>query len=375
MNLRDFIFSNNPAIRVRRHLLFWAARIGLYFMRQCSIFYMKPNGGVERDLLLNVFPFLTSIGIDILYCYTVVYWMVPNYLVKRKYRSFGFMLVAFTALICTIKAMFDWWLLYGANQPPEPTGFLWMELLNNINNGPPVICALFVAIKMLTSWYLKEDEKLLLAEENINAELQLLKAQVHPHFLFNTLNNIYSFTLTKSPQASALVLKLSDTLKYMITDCDTALVPLEKEIKMIHDYIGLEKVRYGNRLQLTVDITGNYQHKMIAPLLLIPFVENSFKHGTSQMLNQPWINLHICIKGNKLLFSLSNSRPPLPISSNGKNGIGLKNVQKRLHLLYPQRHQLNVTSQDETYTVYMELPLEEAGAAIVSSQKLLHAYR
>jgi LytS/YehU family sensor histidine kinase len=201
------------------------------------------------------------------------------------------------------------------------------------------------------------EEKKILIKENAQAELQLLKAQVHPHFLFNTLNNIYSFTLGNSPEAGSLVLKLKDTVRYMIYDCEAALVPLEKEIKMIEDYIGLEQVRYGKRLNLEVEIKRIYEDKLIAPLLLIPFVENSFKHGSSKMLQGPWIKLRIESKENLLLFQLHNSKPEKADTINNKKGIGLKNIQKRLELLYPNQYKLNIQSSDDVFSVEMALPL------------------
>ena len=201
------------------------------------------------------------------------------------------------------------------------------------------------------------EEKLTLIKENANAELQLLKAQVHPHFLFNTLNNIYSFALTKSPKTGGLVLKLSDTIRYMLNECEAELVPLEKELKMIEDYIGLEKVRYGSRLNMEVTIKGNYQNKFIAPLLLIPFVENSFKHGASKILKHPWIKMDIEVKEDSLLFNLTNSKPLKTNAVNSNNGIGLKNVQKRLELLYPRQYELKINSTDDVYSVQMEIPL------------------
>ena len=194
--------------------------------------------------------------------------------------------------------------------------------------------------------------------ETSHAEMQLLKAQVHPHFLFNTLNNIYSFALQKSPQAGGLVLKLSDTLKYMINDCDVPFVSLEKELKLIDDYIGLEKVRYGDRLDMKVDIKGDYKNKLIVPLLLIPFVENCFKHGSSKMLKQPWIKLKIVVNENDFLLDLRNNKPGEAFSTNGKNGIGLKNVQKRLQLLYPQQHQLTIQQTEDEFLVQLKIPLQ-----------------
>jgi len=214
----------------------------------------------------------------------------------------------------------------------------------------------FIALKMFKTWYMKQHEKKMLLKANADAEIELLKAQVQPHFLFNTLNNIYSFTLDKSSKAEELVLQLSDMLKYMINECDAEFVLLEKEIVIIKNYMGLEKVRYGNRLKIETAIIGNYQGKLVAPLLMFPFVENSFKHGTSKMLDHPWIKLYIKITDDELFFSLSNSKPAHE-NKNGKGGIGLKNVKKRLQLLYPHSHSLLISSGADVFSVEMKLPL------------------
>ena len=195
--------------------------------------------------------------------------------------------------------------------------------------------------------------------ENIQAELQLLKAQVHPHFLFNTLNNIYSFVLNRDDRAARLVDKLAGMIDYMRTEGENSFVPLEKEIRLIKDYVGLEKVRYGDRLDLQVNINAEDQHKLIAPLLMIPFVENSFKHGTSQMLRRPWVKLEITCVGNQLFFNLSNSKPSLTTPGKLNKGIGLNNVKKRLQLLYPGKHQLDIYSTDDSFSVNMQLLLED----------------
>jgi LytS/YehU family sensor histidine kinase len=225
--------------------------------------------------------------------------------------------------------------------------------------NPPLIAGLFLSLKILKNWHLEQLKTETLAKENASAELQLLKAQVHPHFLFNTLNNIYSFALNQSALAGALVQKLSDMLNYMIHECDQPLVSLEKEIKLIQDYMGLEKVRYGDRLNMQVEINGEYKNKMIAPLLMIPFVENCFKHGASVMRGKQWIKLVINISNDQLDFNLSNSRPSQTIDINNKKGIGLINVQKRLQLLYPEDHLLKIESLSDTYVVHMQLSLQQ----------------
>jgi LytS/YehU family sensor histidine kinase len=143
----------------------------------------------------------------------------------------------------------------------------------------------------------------------------------------------------------------------MIYDCKADLVYLDKEIKALSDYIGLEKVRYGNRLNIEFNIVGNGEAKLIAPLLMIPFVENSFKHGTSKMLENPWIKMTIEVKGDSLFFELINSHPHQNIL-NGKKGIGLKNVQKRLELLYSTRYFLSIDKTEKMFGVKMRIPLQ-----------------
>lgn len=193
----------------------------------------------------------------------------------------------------------------------------------------------------------------------MQAELRLLKAQVHPHFLFNTLNNIYSFVLSKDNRAAGLVDKLTGMIDYMRTEGEKSLVSLEKEIRLIKDYVGLEKVRYGDRLDLRVEITGNDQDKLIAPLLMIPFVENCFKHGASIMRGKQWIHLSLNIRDDELDIRLCNSKPLKTSGLKNNKNIGLMNVKKRLQLLYPESHFLEIHSREDVYEVYLRVVLQE----------------
>ncbi len=152
--------------------------------------------------------------------------------------------------------------------------------------------------------------------------------------------------------------KLESMFHYIVEECEHPIVPLSKEIKLINDYIELELVRYGNNLSIDTKIIIG-ENKMITPLLLIPFIENSFKHGASKMLNNPWIKLDIKVNENMLYFSLVNSKPYSEINANEKKGIGLNNVKKRLQLLYPGKHSLQIESTNDTFIVNMQLPLEE----------------
>ena len=249
---------------------------------------------------------------------------------------------------------------------------LFNSFYSNINfTGAVPTCCLMLAIRYYKNWHIKQRIFQELSRENMQAELQVLKAQIHPHFLFNTLNNIYSFVLTGDQRAAGLVDKLAGMIDYMRTEGEHTLVSLEKEIKLVKDYVGLEKVRYGDRLELSVEINGEYQNRLIAPLLMIPFVENCFKHGVSVMRGNQWIHLAINVTGDRLDLDLSNSKPPNAPEQKNKKNIGLVNVKKRLQLLYPGDHILEINSSEDVYDVHLVLPLQGEGVSEKVQKTLL----
>jgi sensor histidine kinase YesM len=215
-----------------------------------------------------------------------------------------------------------------------------------------------VSIKLLKEWFRQKQKTWETQNEKIRIELELLKSQVHPHFLFNTLNNLYSLTLANSKKAPIAVTHLSDLLRYMLYECRDDEVPLEKEIAILKKYAELEKLRYGDRIEIAFNCTGETNELMIAPLLLLPFVENSFKYGTSEQVDQSWISLNIHLDENRLEFHLSNSRNSNLENKNG-GGIGLSNVKKRLELIYNGKHELVIKDDDpELFVVKLKLGLK-----------------
>jgi LytS/YehU family sensor histidine kinase len=220
-------------------------------------------------------------------------------------------------------------------------------------------------IVLFKHWMKKQQEWMQAEKEKVTAELQLLKAQVHPHFLFNTLNNIYSFSLENSPKTPGLIVKLSSLLSYMLYDCKAEQVLLEKEIEVMKAYIDLEKERYANRLEISVNIEGDIKDKYIAPLLLLPFLENAFKHGTSEQLEKPWLSMDIVVKQNDLRCKIVNSKNEFVAVS--ENGIGIQNVKKRLAFLYPDRHELKLSDEGDFFVVSLLLHLTESKAGYAAA--------
>ena len=213
----------------------------------------------------------------------------------------------------------------------------------------------FVVVRFFKLWALKNRDLQNAQQEKMTAELKLLKAQLHPHFLFNTLNNIYAFALERSTKTPQLILKLSSLLSYMLYECKTDEVMLEKEVEVMKNYIDLEKERYGNKLDISLNIEGDIQDQFIAPLLILPFLENAFKHGTSEQLEKPWMSIDLIVKGGVLKCKVVNSKnETVPFH---KDGVGIDNVRKRLHLLYAGRHDLKLADEGAFFVVALAVEL------------------
>ena len=326
-------------------------------------------------LIWSLKVFLQSLSLMfnlVLYTYVINYFLLPRFFLKRRYVSFG-VGIALTSLLIFFLTWFEYIsynrqiaIALSGNANPLNVNYIINCTLSFMLFNLPAVAGTSITIKMLKTWYLKQEETEQVSKEKTKAELQLLKARIHPHFLFNSLNNIYSFALEASPKTPEMIQKLSGLLHYMLYECNQPKVSVGKELKMIRDYISLEKIRYGERLNISVNIQEDNNHKMISPLLLVPFIENSFKHGTSKMLAHPKVNLDIHFAEEILYFKLINNKPidVDEISVNGNGGLGLKNVKKRLALLYPGRYELHIIQEPATYTVWMKITLAESALAV-----------
>jgi len=404
MTKQEFIFSDDRRHRIIRHLTFWAIWWFTYFL-----FFHLPlhaiSGWNLSELNVNMrdngtwwilkmlfFNSLLAVVIpQILFTYTLLYYILPKYFYqKRNLLVIAAALTVFLIVYVVISACFkpiallpNYWM--GIRKTfPWPNVVAIFAALRDTLTSLPIIAGIALAIKLMKRWWLKDKETQQIAGEKIKAELQLLKAQIHPHFLFNTLNNIYCFTLSGSAKAPEMIKKLSDLLNYILNECKVQWVPLEREIKMIEDYMALERIRYGEQMDMTVELPTNFgseeilsERWMVAPLLLIPFVENSFKHGASKMLKQPFVKLRISVEKNRLHFFITNSRPPVAeiapisgVSAKTSGNIGLKNVKKRLQLLYPDTHELTIIQEPENYSVYLNIKLQRSEIRIEDQQDI-----
>lgn len=330
--------------RVSRHIVWWCFWLTFYTVINGS--YANQYG----DFLLLE---LMVMAVKIPFVYVVVYYLFPKLLPEKRYFALGASMIVLA--LVGVAGIVE----INKTLPPEiqhgqPTSF-WntkaffraLDLIYGVS--------LVVVIKMVQQFFQQRRLNAQLKEEKANAELQNLKNQLQPHFLFNTLNNIYGMVLSGNREAADSVLRLSSIMSYMLHECEGTFVALEKELELIKNYIELEKLRYGDLLDVSMETAGCIKGRMIAPLLLLPFVENAFKHGVSASEKHAWVRINVLVTDDELTFFVENSIPCDDSSfSPVKSGIGLANVRQRLDLLYPQRHELKINAAD-TYLINLKI--------------------
>ena len=202
-------------------------------------------------------------------------------------------------------------------------------------------------------------EKQELETQTMQSELRFLKSQINPHFLFNTLNNLYALTLKKSDQAPEIVLKLSEMMRYMLYECNEKRVPLSKEVNYIQNYLDLERLRHGQKVDIRFEVEGQIGEQKIAPLMFIPFLENSFKHGLNNHITKGFVLIRMQVESNTVYFFIENSKPDVlpPRDLRRSGGIGLVNVHRRLNLLYPENYALDIDDNPNSYVVNLKINL------------------
>lgn len=352
--------SDDTRPRIGRHVVFWAAA----WLFQGFIYsFMYPDIGYKMTFILSFAEAMLYLPMHMFLAYSISYVVLPLFAFKGKFwlsLVSVVVLIVITALLSPVSLFFlvePFRELIGA---PNKNHSVFYSFMGGLR-GALTVSGFFVAIKLLKHWHIKSIENERLERENLSAELELLKSQLHPHFMFNTLNSIYSMALLNSQNTADAIHKLSNLMRYMIAESHKPIISLEQEIHIIKTYIELEKGRLGSKLDHTINIQGQLSDQTIAPLLLLPFVENSFKHGAYAAEDQAWMSLDITLKENQFRFKLVNGKnhsafPP-------PSGIGLVNVKKRLNLLYPQAHDLRISEDEETYVVSLTLELDKVSVA------------
>lgn len=307
-------------------------------------------GTVLASQTVNLFFYIVVVYISLLHLF-------PTYLKQGKYWQYLLLLVGLTLMVTPIKLALKF-ILFSNNTEMQ------QDILNNMDL---YFYSMFLALalstigKIMVDWITQNRKKVTAENESMQSELRFLKSQINPHFLFNTLNSLYALTLKKDDKAPDIVIKLSEMMRYMLYECNEPRVPLKKEINYLKNYLDLERLRQRKGIEIKLDVTGNVSDQMVAPLLLIPFLENSFKHGVNANIKDGFVHARLTVNERSIHFELENSKGSvMPTQVHGNRpsgGIGLVNVRRRLELLYPKAYELNVKETPNTYTVRFDLDL------------------
>ncbi|MCU4174737.1 sensor histidine kinase [Carboxylicivirga sp. N1Y90] len=338
--------------RLFQHLTYWVVFV---------FFFAFAWGTHDDNYKKTIWIELINLPAKIILVYTVIYLLFPRFLYKGNVWLFIFLLLHSLLFASILQRLTDNYLIIDNFFPEwnKESSLSIVQLVRaSVNFG--AVLAVPMTVKIMEHLNDVKQRQQNLAKDKLEAELMFLKNQVQPHFLFNTLNSLYSLILTKSERSLEVILKLSDLLRYMLYETNAPQVDLSKELGSIRSYLDLEKIRYGSRVELSFNAWGDFEGKRIAPMLILPFIENSFKHSTKGLNETAMISIEMGAKEDKLILKVENSIPlSLPNDVDIVGGLGLQNVKRRLDLLYANEHQLKIESNDDSFLVILKINLKD----------------
>jgi len=344
-------------VQIVIHIAAWMCFLTLPFA-----FYPRPQTDTfDVSRYFTTFFVVNNLFIIVFY-YLNIRSFIPRLLDQKKFWAYGLLIFGLLIVYSLMPRIYH--ALFGNLQPPQPprpgrTGPPRVRPLVNSGNIA-IFLLVFVfstGLKVINQWLRSEQRNKEIANEKLKAELSFLKAQINPHFLFNTLNNIYALASAQSEHTAAAVMKLSSIMRYVLTEARNDLVPLEKEILFTSHYIELQKMRLTDKTIIDFVVKGDPIGRQIAPLLLLPFVENAFKYGISTRERSP-IHIELEIEKEWLYFRICNQKhinTSLKMSDN--TGIGISNTKRRLDLFYEDRHQLTIDDRANEFSVHLKIPV------------------
>ncbi len=334
------------------HLSFWCLYFSFFFYQ---IAFMRRNE--EPDYGKSALDAITQVFFMALLSYLNYFVWLPRLLKHKRLGQYMLEFIVPFLVLIFIHIYIKRFIYSGGTERQ-------LSYLNSMRFGiTHSLTTLFIIVfvgmlKFVEDWFVLDAKKKEIENEKLTAELGFLKAQVNPHFLFNTLNNMYYLATVNSPKTPEVIDKLSQMMRYMLYDTNHQKVPLTKEIEYMKNYIDLEKLRLENQLPINFTTTGNTEGIQIVPLIFITFLENAFKHGVSNNSKNAFVNISIDIKGKNCTYIVENRKLPAKTeNTNEKSGIGLQNVNRRLDLSYPEKYKLDIVESDTQYKIILALNL------------------
>ena len=328
------------------HIVFWICMIAFF------VSIARYSGKMTTQAILVIFVLYGIINISVFYLNFLLF--IPRFLDKKKYKLYAISIVSTIIAFGLVKygfgLMFKSIILMRLKGHEIP----FSKYFINTIFITTIFLFLSTVLKFTIDWFLNGRIQRDLENQRLTAELSFLKSQINPHFLFNSLNSIYSLAYQKSDTTPEAILKLSEIMRYMLYECNDNKVELTKELQYLQNYIDLQKIRFGNKAFIDFEVRGEVTNQHIVPLLLISFIENAFKHGIANDAASP-IKLKINLEDGHLYFFIQNKKHTHNRDSSG--GIGLNNVRRRLDLLYPGKYNLEIRDEADTYTCQLSLVL------------------
>lgn len=314
------------------------------------------EGGYSNQFEVAFYMELGFLPFRLVGVYANYFLLLPRFLQKRELSRYLLQTLIFIVIAAFLHRAFMYYYLNDILFPnwnpgsfPQPYKLVQSAM---IITSPMIF---LIGIEVLLRWLDSERRAEQLAGEKVKAELSYLRSQINPHFFFNTLNNLYGLALKKSDKTPEVVMKLSELMSYVLYDADKETVPLTKELDQVERYIALEQIRYENRFDVQFGTEGEVDHFPIPPLILLPFVENSFKHGVNKSTKDGWVDILVSVNDQAFEFTIRNSIPKNNSEAKETGGLGISNVKKRLELLYGDKQQLECTEMENEYIVKLTI--------------------
>ncbi|WP_139362015.1 sensor histidine kinase [Hymenobacter sp. CRA2] len=339
--------------RVVRHGLFWAAMLAFSLIIQLPAHWGNGARMYVSGLFFNQLP------ASMLATYPLLYWLLPR--LMRQPLAFMLLLAAWVATCALLTVLTVIWfdfvvtpgLLHDRPVPEFHHGSYWR--LNFTFFITVLTAGIAVTVKITREWEAQRRQRQRLRQERLRTELQLLKAQLQPAFLFGTLRSLHRLTAAKAAESPGAVLHLAELLRYMLYESPHDSVPLADEVAMMQRYVALEQLRLGRRVEVSLNFSGALEDYVIEPLLLLPFLENALRHGTAPALECAWISLDLVVRHHRLELKVINSH--MPGAAGCTEGPGLRRVRQRLEHHYAGRYRLQVLPEPDTFLIILHLPL------------------
>lgn len=336
MNAKPFLNRHKVLML---HMAFWLLYISY------RTFDLHKYMGLKMAVLFVVL----SAVLRMVAAYTHYFFILPAWLRNKQSIQYAIKLTLLVAVVSAVRLYAETALMAWANIEPMYYQVITVSRVIGIVWDTLAFLLFIGMIRFTTDWFDLENKKKQLENEKLIAELNYLKARINPHFLFNTLHNLNYLVYAGSKNATDVIIKLSNIMRYMIYDASKDHVPLKKEIEYMNDYIHLESIRLNQAFTLNFNVSGNLNELEIAPLILITFLENAFKHGVSDQVEDCWIDIDLTVSADTIRYHVANRKIGQGTTQKLKSGFGLENVRKRLLLSYPGKHELNIADKNDIF--------------------------